>query len=75
MRVQFCEQEDLVLGDAVNPAAADAPTEAPAAAPGGSIEDWDEDDELLALQQEAWVRTTYSHISQPHLPTGVIPVD
>ena len=60
-----------MLGDAASPAAADAPTEAPAAAPGGSIADWDEDDELLALQQEAWVRSPYNHISQPHLPIRV----
>ena len=65
----------MVLRDAANPAAADATTEASAAAQGGSIADWDEDDELLALQQEAWVRSTYNHISRPHLPTRVVLVD
>ena len=28
----------------------------PVAAPTGDDADWDEDDELLAMQQEAWVR-------------------
>ncbi len=30
--------------------------EKPATAPAGGGADWDEDDELLAMQQEAWVR-------------------
>ena len=38
--------------DEGSPAAA----EEPEAAPAGDGADWDEDDELLAMQQEAWVR-------------------
>ena len=33
------------------------PAEVPAAAQAGDGADWDEDDELLAMQQEAWVRS------------------
>lgn len=43
-------------GDAASPAAADEP----AAMPAGNPADWDEDDELLAMQQEAWV---YQHLT------------
>ena len=42
--------------DRVIPAAA----EEPEAAPTGDGADWDEDDELLAMQQEAWVRPPFS---------------
>jgi len=39
--------------DGGSPAAA----EEPEAAPAGHGADWDEDDELLAMQQEAWARS------------------
>ena len=47
----YCRQEHGSLEEAGPSAAANEP----AAAPADDAADWDEDDELLAMQQEAWV--------------------
>ncbi len=51
-----CQQEDVAGEAQGSPAAA----EEPAAAPADDGADWDENDELLAMQQEAWVRLLLS---------------